>query len=58
MVIDKRLHIAGNVYTKDVEGIHVHQYSTHIFHTNDKQVWDYVKPRRVQPLHQQLGGQL
>ena len=42
LVIDKRPHIAGNVYTEDVEGIHVHQYGAHIFHTNDKQVWDYV----------------
>lgn len=42
LVIDKRPHIAGNVYTESIEGIHVHQYGAHIFHTNDKQVWDYV----------------
>ena len=42
LVIDKRANIAGNVYTKDVEGIHVHVYGAHIFHTNDKKVWDYV----------------
>ena len=42
LVIDKRDHIAGNVYTKTVEGIHVHQYGAHIFHTNNKEVWDYV----------------
>ncbi|MBQ6986330.1 MAG: NAD(P)-binding protein, partial [Oscillibacter sp.] len=42
LVIDKRPHIAGNVYTEQVEGIHVHQYGAHIFHTNDKTVWDYV----------------
>ena len=42
LVIDKRDHIAGNVYTKKVEGIHVHQYGAHIFHTNNKEVWDYV----------------
>ena len=42
LVIDKRPHIAGNVYTKDVEGIHVHEYGAHIFHTNNKTVWDYV----------------
>lgn len=42
LVIDKRPHIAGNVYTKDMEGIHVHQYGPHIFHSNDKQVWEYV----------------
>ena len=42
LVIDKRPHIAGNVYTKAVEGIHVHQYGAHIFHTNNKTVWEYV----------------
>jgi len=42
LVIDKRPNIAGNVYTKDVEGIHVHKYGAHIFHTNDRKVWDYV----------------
>ena len=42
LVIDKRDHIAGNVYTEDVEGIHVHKYGAHIFHTNNKAVWDYI----------------
>ena len=42
LIIDKRDHIAGNVYTKTVEGIHVHQYGAHIFHTNNREVWDYV----------------
>ena len=42
LVIDKRDHIAGNVYSKDVEGIQVHQYGAHIFHTNSKTVWEYV----------------
>ena len=42
LVIDKRPHIAGNVYCRDVEGIHVHEYGAHIFHTNNKEVWDYV----------------
>lgn len=42
LVIDKRDHIGGNVYTKDVDGIQVHQYGAHIFHTSDKQVWNYV----------------
>ncbi len=42
LVIEKRDHIAGNVYTEDVEGIHVHRYGAHIFHTNNRQVWDYV----------------
>ena len=43
LVIDKRPNIAGNVYTEDVEGIHVHKYGAHIFHTNNKTVWDYVQ---------------
>ena len=43
LVIEKRSHIAGNVYTEDVEGIHVHKYGAHIFHTNNKEVWDYVQ---------------
>ena len=42
LVIDKRSHIGGNVYTEEVEGIHVHKYGAHIFHTNEKKVWDYV----------------
>ena len=42
LVIDKRPHIAGNVYTEPVAGIHVHRYGAHIFHTNDRAVWDYV----------------
>ena len=42
LVIDKRPHIAGNVYTEEVEGINVHVYGAHIFHTNNKTVWDYV----------------
>lgn len=43
LVIEKRDHIAGNVYTEDVEGIHVHRYGAHIFHTNNKGIWDYVQ---------------
>lgn len=42
LVIDKRDHIGGNVYTEKVEGIDVHKYGAHIFHTNNKEVWDYV----------------
>lgn len=42
LVIDKRPHIGGNIYTEDVEGIQVHKYGAHIFHTNDKTVWEYV----------------
>jgi UDP-galactopyranose mutase len=42
MVIDKRSHIAGNIYTEKIEGIEVHKYGAHIFHTNNKRVWQYV----------------
>ena len=42
LVIDKRPNIAGNVYTEDVEKIHVHKYGAHIFHTNNRKVWEYV----------------
>jgi len=43
LMIEKRPHIAGNVYTEQVEGIHVHQYGAHIFHTNLEHVWKYVQ---------------
>lgn len=43
LIIDKRPHIAGNVYTKPIEGINVHIYGAHIFHTNNKAVWSYVQ---------------
>lgn len=42
LVIDKRDHIAGNIYTENVEGINVHKYGAHIFHTNNRKVWDYL----------------
>ena len=42
LVIDKRSHIAGNIYTENIEGINVHKYGAHIFHTDDKKVWEYV----------------
>ena len=42
LVVDKREHVGGNVYTERVEGINVHKYGAHIFHTNNKRVWDYV----------------
>ena len=43
LVLDKRNHIAGNTYTEDIEGIHVHRYGAHIFHTNNTDVWNYVQ---------------
>lgn len=42
LVIDKRAHLGGNVYCEKVEGINVHKYGAHIFHTNDRAIWDYV----------------
>ena len=42
LVIDKRDHIAGNIYTENVDGINVHKYGAHIFHTSNKKVWEYV----------------
>lgn len=43
LVIDKRNHIAGNIYTEEIDGIQVHKYGAHIFHTSNKKVWDYVQ---------------
>lgn len=43
LILEKRPHIAGNVYTEEIEGINVHKYGAHIFHTNNKEVWEYVK---------------
>lgn len=42
LVVEKRANIAGNVYTENVEGINVHKYGAHIFHTNNKKVWNYI----------------
>lgn len=42
LVVDKRAHIAGNAYTEEIENINVHKYGAHIFHTNDKIVWNYI----------------
>ena len=42
LVIDKRPNVAGNIYTEEVEGINVHKYGAHIFHTNNKDVWQFV----------------
>ena len=43
LVIDKRDHIGGNIYTREMEGIQVHQYGAHIFHTSDEEVWNYIR---------------
>ena len=43
LVIDKRAHIAGNIYTQEIEGVNVHRYGAHIFHTSLKNVWNYVQ---------------
>ncbi len=42
LVIEKRSHVGGNIYTEEIEGIQVHRYGAHIFHTSNKEVWDYV----------------
>lgn len=42
LVIEKRSHIAGNIFTENIEGINVHRYGAHIFHTSDRKIWDYV----------------
>ena len=42
LVIEKRSHIGGNVYTENIENINVHKYCAHIFHTNNKEVWNYI----------------
>ena len=42
LVIDKRDHVAGNIFTKEIRGIQVHEYGAHIFHTSDREVWDYA----------------
>ena len=42
LVIDRRSHLGGNVYCENIEGINVHKYGAHIFHTNNKEVWDFV----------------
>ena len=43
LVIDKRNHVAGNIYTENIEGINVHKYGAHIFHTSNEEVWDYIQ---------------
>ena len=43
LVLERRPHVAGNIYTEEMEGIHVHRYGPHIFHTNNKEVWDYIR---------------
>ena len=42
LVIDRRDHIAGNIYTEEIDGINVHKYGAHIFHTSDRRVWEFV----------------
>ena len=66
LVVDKRPNIAGNVYTEDIEGIHVHKYGAHIFHTSDKRIWDFVNSivefnryiNSPQPFHKLPGSKL
>ena len=51
LVIDKRKHFGGNIYCEEINGINVHQYGAHIFHTDNKEIWDYVVCR-IQQIHQ------
>lgn len=53
LVIEKRSHLGGNVYCEEKEGIHVHKYGAHIFHTSCKHVWNFVNSFvEYQPIHQ------
>ena len=47
LVIDKRPHLGGNIYCEKIEGINVHKYGAHIFHTNKKEVWNFVNSKYV-----------
>lgn len=49
LVLERRGHIGGNCYTEEIEGIQVHKYGAHIFHTSDKYVWDFIN-RFAEPL--------
>jgi UDP-galactopyranose mutase len=42
IVLEKRNHIGGNCYTENIDGINIHKYGPHIFHTNNKKIWDYI----------------
>ena len=42
LVVEKRDHVGGNIYTEEIEGINIHKYGAHIFHTSNKEVWDYI----------------
>ncbi len=42
LIIEKRKHVGGNIYCENIEGINVHMYGPHIFHTNDEPIWNYV----------------
>ena len=51
LVIDKRPQLGGNLYCENIEGINVHQYGAHIFHTSNKEVWDFVNSLFLKYLH-------
>lgn len=54
LVIDKRPHVGGNIYCREINGINVHQYGAHIFHTSDKEVWDFVN--NIVPFNQYINS--
>ena len=49
LVVEKRKNVAGAIYTEEVEGIQVHKYGPHIFHTSNKATWDYTMPVKIMP---------
>lgn len=59
LVLEKREHAGGNIYCENIEGINVHRYGAHIFHTSNREVWNFgERPRGIQPLHKQPGCKL
>ena len=60
LVLERRDHTGGNIYCEEIEGIHVHKYGAHIFHTSNKEVWNYVNQfaGRIQPLYKLADCQL
>ena len=59
LVLERRDHTGGNIYCEEIEGIHVHKYGAHIFHTSNKEVWQFVNSTgRIQPLYKLADCQL
>lgn len=59
LVLERRDHTGGNIYCEEIEGIHVHKYGAHIFHTSNKEVWQFCQfAGRIQPLYKLADCQL